>query len=191
MPDGQTADGNPAPRTCQASSPRKGGAMKKVRDFVLLFASLLLFWALLNASLTPDVLVTGLFAALIIALLFRNNLAVFSELRVTPRALGTAVLYFFFFIKELVKANLSVAKIVLAPALPLNPGIVKVRTRLQSRMGRLLLANSITLTPGTLTVDIKDEWLYIHWVSVDAADTEAATTAIVSGFENYLEVMYG
>lgn len=165
--------------------------MKKVRDFVLLFASLLLFWALLNASLTPDVLVTGLFAALIIALLFRNNLAVFSELRVTPRALGTAVLYFFFFIKELVKANLGVAKIVLAPALPLNPGIVKVRTRLQSRMGRLLLANSITLTPGTLTVDIKDEWLYIHWVSVDAADTEAATTAIVSGFENYLEVMYG
>jgi multicomponent Na+:H+ antiporter subunit E len=80
---------------------------------------------------------------------------------------------------------------VLSPALPLNPGIVKVRTRLKSRMGRLLLANSITLTPGTLTVDIDGEWLYIHWVTVASADIEAATAAIVSGFEGYLEVMYG
>jgi multicomponent Na+:H+ antiporter subunit E len=165
--------------------------MEKVRNFAALFASLFLFWILLNASLAPDVLVAGLLAAFVIALLFRGNLAVFSELRATPRALGTAVLYVFFFSKELVKANFSVARIVLAPALPLNPGIVKVRTRLQSRMGRLLLANSITLTPGTLTVDIRDEWLYIHWVSVDSAETEAATAAIVSGFENYLEVMYG
>jgi multicomponent Na+:H+ antiporter subunit E len=58
-------------------------------------------------------------------------------------------------------------------------------------MGRLLLANSITLTPGTLTVEMDGEWLYIHWVSVAADDIEAATAAIVSGFEAYLEVMYG
>jgi multicomponent Na+:H+ antiporter subunit E len=157
----------------------------------MLFVTLFGFWILLNGSFAGDVLVVGLITAFLITLLFRNSLAVISELRTTPRALAAAVGYVFFFSRELVKSNLNLARIVLAPALPLNPGIVKVRTRLKSRMGRLLLANSITLTPGTLTVDIDGEWLYIHWVTVDAADVEAATAAIVSGFEGYLEVMYG
>lgn len=165
--------------------------MSKARDFTLLFATLLLFWVLLNGSLATDVLVVGLVAAFFIAFLFRDGLAIVSELRTSPRALLTTVRYCFFFIKELVKANLNVARIVLAPALPLKPGFVKVRTKLKSRMGRLLLANSITLTPGTLTVDLDGEWLYIHWVTVDSADVEAATAAIVSGFEEYLKVMYG
>jgi multicomponent Na+:H+ antiporter subunit E len=158
---------------------------------ISLFSTLLLFWLLLNGSLAGDIVISGVAAALVITLLFRNSLSVFAELRTTPRALLTSVLYLFFFVKELVKANFNLAKIVLSPALPLNPGFVKVRTRLKSRMGRLLLANSITLTPGTLTVDMDGEWLYIHWVSVDSTDVEAATAAIVTGFEDYLEVMYG
>jgi multicomponent Na+:H+ antiporter subunit E len=165
--------------------------MSKARDLTMLFATLLGFWMLLNGSLAPDILVVGLIAAIVITFLFSNSLAVISELSTTPRALIAAVGYVFFFARELVKSNLNLARIVLSPALPLNPGIVKVRTRLKSRMGRLLLANSITLTPGTLTVDIDGEWLYIHWVTVASADIEAATAAIVSGFEDYLEVMYG
>jgi multicomponent Na+:H+ antiporter subunit E len=58
-------------------------------------------------------------------------------------------------------------------------------------MGRLMLANSITLTPGTLTVEIKDECLYVHCVTVESTDTEQATTQISAGFESYLEVIYG
>jgi multicomponent Na+:H+ antiporter subunit E len=165
--------------------------MVKARDMTMLFATLLGFWMLLNGSLALDVIVVGLIAAFVITLLFGNSLAVVSEFRTTPRALIAAVGYVFFFVRELVKSNLNLARIVLSPALPLNPGIVKVRTRLKSRMGRLLLANSITLTPGTLTVDIDGEWLYIHWVTVESTDIEAATAAIVSGFEDYLEVMYG
>jgi multicomponent Na+:H+ antiporter subunit E len=91
----------------------------------------------------------------------------------------------------LVISNLRLAAVVLSPSLPIKPGIVKVRTRLKSRMGRLMLANSITLTPGTLTVEMDGEWLYIHWVSVQSPDIEAATAEIVAGFERYLEVIYG
>lgn len=160
-------------------------------SFVLLFGTLLLFWVLLNGSLVSDVLIVGGSASLVIALFFRANLAWFSELRLTPTALMTTVAYVLYYIKELVKSNVNVAAIVLAPDLPLNPGIVKVRTKLKSAMGRMLLVNSITLTPGTLTVDMDGEWLYIHWVSVDSPDIEAATAGIVSGFERYLEVMYG
>lgn len=165
--------------------------MRKSRTFILLFTSLFFFWVWLNGSLAPDVLIVGLVAAAVIALLFGNGLGVFSELHPTPRALGYTFLYILFFAKELAKSNLSLAAIVLTPGLPLNPGIVKVRTKLKSRMGRMLLANSITLTPGTLTVELTGEWLYIHWVTVDSTDIEAATASIVSGFEHYLEVMYG
>lgn len=157
----------------------------------MLFSSLLLFWVWLNGSLATDVLIVGVVTAAIISLLFGNGLGVFSELHPTPRALGYTFLYILFFAKELAKSNLSLAAIVLTPGLPLNPGIVKVRTKLKSRMGRMLLANSITLTPGTLTVELAGEWLYIHWVTVDSTDIEAATASIVSGFEHYLEVMYG
>ena len=166
-------------------------SIKKVRDRALLFATLVFFWVWLNGSLASDVLVVGGVAAFIIALLFRDGIAIFSDLRPTPRALGFTFLYLFFFFKELVKSNLSIAAIVLSPALPVSPGIVKVRTKLKSRMGRMLLVNSITLTPGTLTVELNGEWLYIHCVTVDSADIEMATANIVSGFEHYLGVMYG
>ncbi|MGE5945072.1 MAG: Na+/H+ antiporter subunit E [Betaproteobacteria bacterium] len=49
----------------------------------------------------------------------------------------------------------------------------------------------MTLTPGTLTVELHGEWLYVHWVTVDSTDSAAATASIVAGFERYLEVMYG
>jgi len=58
-------------------------------------------------------------------------------------------------------------------------------------MGRLILANSITLTPGTLTVDIEGDTLYIHWIDAKTADMGSATDKIVRKFEKYLEVIYG
>ena len=165
--------------------------MTKLYDPTMMFGTLLAFWLLLNGSLAPDVLAVGVAAAFVITLLFRRGLSVASEFRLTPQALLAAPAYVAFFLKELVKSNFRLAGVVLSPALPLHPGIVKVRTRLKSSMGRLLLANSITLTPGTLTVEMDGEWLYIHWVTTEAEDIEAATASIVSGFERYLEVMYG
>jgi multicomponent Na+:H+ antiporter subunit E len=160
-------------------------------SFAALFATLFVFWVMLNGTLAGDVLAVGLVAAVIIALAFRDGFAVISELRLTPRAIWATLRYIPFYLKELFKSNLSLAAVVLSPALPLNPGIVKVRTTLQSRMGRMLLANSITLTPGTLTVELDGEWLYVHWVTVGSTDSAAATASIVAGFERYLKVMYG
>jgi multicomponent Na+:H+ antiporter subunit E len=80
---------------------------------------------------------------------------------------------------------------VITPSLPINPGIVEVKTKLKSNMGRMILANSITLTPGTLTIDIKDDTLYIHWIDVKTEDVNEATEQIVRKFEKYLEKIYG
>lgn len=156
-----------------------------------IFAFLLLFWILLNGALSLDVLGVGVIVALVIAQLSHRGMTFLSGFRYSPEAVWAAVRYFLFFLKELMKANFRLAKVVLSPSLPINPGFVKVRTTLKSPMGRLLLANSITLTPGTLTVEMEDEWLYVHWVTMEAQDVEGATSKIVSGFERYLEVMYG
>jgi multicomponent Na+:H+ antiporter subunit E len=68
---------------------------------------------------------------------------------------------------------------------------VEVKTTLKSEFGRMLLANSITLTPGTLTVEVIGDSFFIHWIDVKEDTVEAASKEIVKKFEKYLEVIYG
>ena len=75
-------------------------------------------------------------------------------------------LYLLILLKEMILANLDVAYRVLHPKMPIKPGIVEVKPDIDSDMGRLVLANSITLTPGTLSMDYIDDSLFIHWISV-------------------------
>jgi multicomponent Na+:H+ antiporter subunit E len=163
----------------------------KLRDAAILVATLMLFWLMLVNSLAPDTLLAGAVVALIIALLYRDGLSFFTEFRWTPGAIVAGVTYYAYFFRQLVRSNLRLAAIVVDPDLPIQPGILKIRTGLESRMGRLMLANSIPLTPGTLTVEVEGEWLYVHCVTLGDTDTEGATREIAAGFERYLEVMYG
>jgi multicomponent Na+:H+ antiporter subunit E len=75
----------------------------------------------------------------------------------------------------------------LSPSLPIRPAMVEVRTALKSPLGKMLLANTITLTPGTLTVDVIDDRLLIHWVYCpEGMNTAQATEQIAARFEKYL-----
>jgi multicomponent Na+:H+ antiporter subunit E len=96
------------------------------------------------------------------------------------------------FFWECFKANIDVAYRVSHPGLPIQPGIVKVKTNLKSDTGLTFLANSITLTPGTLSVDIdKDAGvLYVHWINVKDKDVDKATKLVVSRFERILERIF-
>lgn len=165
--------------------------MTKARQAGPLFGALLLVWILLHGSLQWQVVVVGVVVAAIIALLFSGAATPLHGFRRTQAGLRAAFGYLGYFFVELVRANLKLAVIILSPSLPIRPGIVKVRTRLTNPVARLLLANSITLTPGTLSVALEGEWLYVHWVTVVSDEVEEATAEIVAGFERYLEVMYG
>ena len=92
------------------------------------------------------------------------------------------------FIWECFKANLDGAYRVIHPDLPMRPGIVKVKSNLKSDSGLTFLANTITLKPGTMTVDIDRDngFLYVHWVNVESQDIEKATKIIVEKFEKIL-----
>ena len=168
-----------------------GDFSDNLRSTAVVFVTLLLFWIMLVNSLAADTLLIGVLVSLAIALLYADGLSFFSEFRATPEAIGAGFRYYGYFFRQLVRSNFRLAAIVLSPDLPIDPGIVKVRTELKTRMGRLMLANSITLTPGTLTVEVEGEWLYVHCVTIGATDIEGATKEVAAGFERYLKVMYG
>jgi len=163
----------------------------KIKNSIALFLILMVVWILLNNSFSGQIIIVGLILSAIITLLFGANLRIFDELKLTPASLVYTLIYLMVFLIELIKSNLDVARRVLTPSLPINPGIVKTKTVLKSKMGRMILANSITLTPGTLAVDIKDDTLYIHWIDVCCEDIDQATNAIVKKFEKHLVKIYG
>ena len=91
------------------------------------------------------------------------------------------VLFFY-----MVKANFDVLYRVLHPEMPINPGIVTVKTGLKDPMARAILCNSITLTPGTLSVDIIEDKIYVHWINVTESSTDNRSQKIAGRFEELL-----
>ncbi|MBN1389746.1 MAG: Na+/H+ antiporter subunit E [Candidatus Thermoplasmatota archaeon] len=85
------------------------------------------------------------------------------------------------FLWNLAKANVDVAYRVITGRI--NPGIVRIRPGLKTDLGRTILANSITLTPGTLTIDIdrKTGDLFVHWINVRDTKTDEEKTRAVCG----------
>lgn len=71
--------------------------------------------------------------------------------------------------------------------MPIRPGIVKIRTTLKSDFARTLLANSITMTPGTITVDIIGDEFYVHWIFIRSDDPATYTRMVTGRFEEYIK----
>jgi len=154
-------------------------------SFILWF---LLVWPFDPVTKALDVqsTVIGVVVALFVGLLFGERLPG-TGVGTFLRRVGWLVAYIPVFTWALIVANFDVAYRVVHPAMPIRPGIVKVKTNLKSREGRTMLANSITLTPGTMTVDLTDDgYLYIHWINVKHEDVEGATRDIVERFERMI-----
>jgi multicomponent Na+:H+ antiporter subunit E len=165
--------------------------MQRIKTFLLSVALLTAVWLLLTYPFSVQELLAGAVAAVIISILPTGAAGVLREVRVSPKAVAAAIAFLSVFLGALIRANLDVAFRVLKPSLPISPGIVRIRTSLRTPLARTLLANSITLTPGTITVDTRDDLFYVHWISVADEDIEAATRKIVGDFERYLEVFLG
>lgn len=138
-----------------------------MRD-VLLVLTLLGTWLLLSGVYEP--LTIGLGVASCIGIVVLNR-------RLRPgganeAALGTwlrILAYTPWIMWEIVKANIDVAKIVLNPKMPISPRLVRVQGTQKSDLGRTIYANSITLTPGTITLDVRGDSFLVHALTEDAA----------------------
>ena len=78
--------------------------------------------------------------------------------------------YFYVLIQEIVKANLCVLKIIISPEIQPEPALVYFGTDLQSELSKVILANSITLTPGTITVSLEDNRFCVHCLDRELAE---------------------
>ncbi len=174
------------------TTPRSTESTGSWRPVACWSVALFVLWLILTRSLDPQELMVGAVASVLVSLLVRQVAARLILCGASwPRRSAYLLAYVPYLFWNIVKSNIDVASRVVNPRLPIRPGIVRVKTRLKSPLGRLLLTSSITLTPGTLTVDIEGDDLFIHWIDVEGTDTEAMSRRIVGGFERYLEVIFG
>ncbi len=155
----------------------------------ILIPVLALVWCFLSGAINLANFLVGLIMGGVTTVLFRPffpwRASLPRLLRKTPAFFRYAARLMF----EIVKANFQVVYLLFHPKMPIRPGIIAMATRHRSPLGTTLLANSITLTPGTLTMDVSPDGrtLYIH--TLDISDPEEVREGIRRGLEDYtLEV---
>jgi len=153
---------------------------------IALFIAGLIIWLLLSWTLNYQEIIIGAVIALISAGMFGGYLPLEAKKLLNPVRWFWLLVYIPVFIWQCLKANVDVALRVLSPGLNLKPGIVKIKTSLKTEIARVFLANSITMTPGTLTVEIQDDTLYIHWIELRSTDPEEMAKMIKGPFEFFL-----
>ena len=146
----------------------------------------------ITGGLAPVDLTLGLVSSIIAAVLTADIL-IKNPGRLTPGRLLKLFQYLlkYFFIDE-VKAHLAVSKIILSPRLRIRPGFVKIPYYVKSDYAVLLITNSITNTPGTVTIDINEErgYLLVHWIDTRSTDPLACRNIISLSFETYAREIF-
>jgi multicomponent Na+:H+ antiporter subunit E len=170
---------------------------KPWQERISLFVIVLVFWLMLawpvaeDGSLLWTDISVGVVCALLVALvmraMFRQN---FIRL-LNPRAWFWCFVYLFVFAWEVFKGGLDVVYRVMHPSMPIHPGIVRVKSHLNTDTGQIVLANSITLTPGTLTVQVTEEGVfYVHWLNVLSTEDEEAAENVLRRFEWFIRRIF-
>ncbi|MBN1843332.1 MAG: Na+/H+ antiporter subunit E [Deltaproteobacteria bacterium] len=149
-----------------------GAQRRKTRfqNFVGTAFILFAFWMLLSGHFDAFHLTLGAICCGLVAYLFHDLL--FANVRVGDMRIVVArfISYIPWLIKQIVLSNLHVASVVLRYRMPIDPQIVTFKTKLETDISSVTLANSITLTPGTITMDIRDGVFYVHALDQKVAD---------------------
>jgi multicomponent Na+:H+ antiporter subunit E len=166
--------------------------MDTVKRRLLDLSIIFVLWMLLTWSLDWQGVLVGAVIALLFALMLSGLLPQRAGRLFSPTRWFWGIMHMISLAFWIIVANFDVLYRVIHPNLPIRPGIVKIRTTLKSDEAKTFLANSITLTPGTLTVDIIGDWLYVHWINVheNLEDTEAMTRDIAGRFETTLRRVF-
>lgn len=173
-------DGEVSFNACSLCLPRKQVTLSAVSKLapqkkisrpllmVGLLLVLMLSWVLWSGIYKPLLLGLGLFSVLL-SLWLVHRMGFFSlDIRrdVVVRLPG----FCFWLLKEVIKSSVAVARIVLTPSLPISPTTVELDTSELSDMGKVILGNSITLTPGTVTIDVHENRLLVHCLTREGAE---------------------
>lgn len=161
------------------------------RGALRLWPVLFVIWAAANASLDPVVLGVGAVITGGIALALTRRPTLWDDLRTGPRPLGALLRYTVIFLREMVRSNLAMLRIVYGPRLTIRPAVIPTRTGLRSPMGRFVLTNTITLTPGSLVTGLENDTVTVHLLDHDTTDIDANTATVSGAFDPALERAFG
>ena len=131
--------------------------IRSVSLFILLF----LLWLLLSGFFQPLLIGLGLASCLLVTWIAWRMDVVDHEghpIHLT----WWAVLYWPWLAWEIVKSNVGVARLILDPKLPISPSVIEVKATQPDELGHVIFANSITLTPGTVSIDLTDSQVKVH-----------------------------
>lgn len=160
------------------------------------FTLIFLVWIVFAGRLTSDVFIIGIIASMLTTFLFGNMIFAGSSRRLSLGELlkkaSLIILFIPVFFYEAVKSALEVSLLVFKKNPSYAPGIVRVRTRLKNITAITILANLITLTPGTLSLDFdrEEEAYYIHWINVKTRQEAETRKEIIERFERWLGVIF-
>lgn len=136
---------------------------------ISLWVFLYAFWMLLSGHTEPLLLGFGAASCTLVVYIARRMDVIDHEGH--PSHLSLKILpYWAWLCWEIVKANIDVAKVILSPKLPISPVMFKTRASQSRELGQVLYANSITLTPGTVTVGLENGILEIHALTIAGAE---------------------
>lgn len=188
----------PVPRDEPHTRPSEAATDHRFMKGLVLFGVSFVFWLLVVWPVAPSDgrllwgdIAAGALVAGLVALVMREIVTQRFGRVLNPVRYFWAAIYLVVFTYYVIKANVEVAYRVLHPSMPIRPGIVKARSKLRSDSARTALANSITLTPGTLTVDISDDGtFYVHWINVLTVDEEEVAKRILGRFEWFIQRIF-
>jgi multicomponent Na+:H+ antiporter subunit E len=147
---------------------RAQGGVARPTQLLGLLLILMLSWVLWSGIYKPLLLWLGLLSSLLTLWMaqrmgfFRPAMPLLSLLRLPG--------YWWWLLQEVVKSSIEVARVVLSPSLPISPALVELRTTEVSEAGKVILGNSITLSPGTVTIDMHEDKLLVHCLTRDSAE---------------------
>jgi multicomponent Na+:H+ antiporter subunit E len=160
---------------------------------ILMFMLWLSVWLALSWPPRLRSVIVGIVASSIAYVMTSDMFEWKARIRFRPLRMLYFVYYVAVFLWECVKANFDVAYRVIHPDMPIRPGTIRVRTDLKSDVALTLLANSITLTPGTTCVDIDKEAgvVYVHCLNLkDGYDPSSTKLPVVEKFDRILKKVF-
>jgi len=139
-----------------------------VKPVLVLLALLVVAWLLWSGLYKPLLLGLGLFSCVLTFLIVRR-MVYFDDQIFALRFSFRLLAYWAWLGREIFRSSIQVARIVLDPALPINPKTVEIKSSSEHPFDQVMLANSITLTPGTLALDLHEGTIKVHTLTEEAA----------------------
>jgi len=142
--------------------------VSKLQHAINLGLFLFALWVLLSGHYTPLMLLFGVLSTLFVV--FLATRADLIDRETQPVLIKLSVLFYWVWLgREIIKSNIDVTRRILSPGLPISPTVFTVRAGQKTELGRVTYANSITLVPGTVTMDVDKDVFTVHALTREAA----------------------